>query len=107
MNRKPDIHQNVSPGFNRKIAYLEKLMVAVCEFTDGPSTDFDPSHSHEHEQITYVADGELIFRLEGEDYQLKKGDIISVPSEKEHCIKKLTSRVILIDSFSPVRNDFL
>jgi quercetin dioxygenase-like cupin family protein len=107
MKRKPDIHQNVSTGFKRTIAYLDNLMVAVCEFTDGPSSDFDPAHSHEHEQITYVADGELIFRLEGEDYHLRKGDIISVPSKKDHCIKKLTNRVILIDSFSPVRNDFL
>ena len=103
----PVLHEKVSPGFERTIAYLENLMVVVCHFTNGPSADPDPPHYHPHEQITYVAEGELIFFRGDEEMVLSKGDIVTIPSGVPHCIKTLSNRVILIDSFSPVRKDFL
>lgn len=101
------IKQSVAPGFERTLAHLNDLMVAVCEFTNGPALKPDPPHSHVHEQITYVAEGELLFFLGEESFQLKKGDVIAIPSGLKHCIQTLTEKVILIDSFSPVRQDFL
>lgn len=101
------IHEKVSPGYERRIAHLENLMVIVCDFTNGPMNSPDPPHSHPHEQITYVAEGELFF-FKGEiEHHLVKGDIITVPSGVAHCIKTISSHVSLIDSFSPVRKDFL
>jgi quercetin dioxygenase-like cupin family protein len=110
MQSKNEIHvlrEKVSPGFERTIAHLENIMVVVCDFTNGPAGDPDPPHSHPHEQITYVAEGELIFFRGDEEIVLSKGDIVIIPSGVPHCIKTLSSRVILIDSFSPVRKDFL
>lgn len=101
------IHEKVSPGYERRIAYLENLMVVVCDFTNGPMKNPDPPHSHLHEQITYVAEGELIFILDEKEHMLVKGDIISVPSGVPHCIRTISSHVKLIDSFNPVRKDFL
>lgn len=101
------INQQVSPGFNRKLAFLQNMMVTVCNFEDGPADQPDPLHSHPHEQITYVAEGEVLF-FRGEDrFHLRKGDIITIPSGVPHSIQKLSSRIILIDSFCPVREDFL
>lgn len=82
-------------------------MVVVCDFTNGPAPKPDAPHSHLHEQITYVAEGDLYFFLNGEKHKLTKGDIISVPPEVKHCIQNLSKYVRLIDSFSPVRKDFL
>jgi len=66
-----------------------------------------PPHSHEHEQISYVAEGDLLFRLGDKDHHLKNGDMIAIPSGVAHCIRTLSDNVILVDSFSPVRKDFL
>jgi len=107
INDQSIIHEKVSSGYERHIAYLENLMVVVCEFTNGPAKTPDLPHSHPHEQITYVAEGELEFFKGAEKYNLAKGDIILIPSGVPHCIRTLSRQVKLIDSFSPVREDFL
>lgn len=76
----PIIHEKVSPGYERNIAYLDNLMVIVCDFKNGPMKSPDPPHSHPHEQITYVAEGELFFFKDEKKHHLVKGNIITVPS---------------------------
>ena len=101
------IHEKVSPGYERNIAYLENLMVVVCDFTNGPMKSPDSPHSHPHEQITYVAEGELFFFKGEKENRLVKGEIITVPSGMPHCIQTISSHVRLVDSFNPIRKDFL
>ena len=103
----PIIQEKLSPDFERSIAYLDNLMVVICDFKNGPMKNPDPPHSHPHEQITYVAEGELIFYLDQKEQKMVNGDIITIPSGVPHCIKTLTNHVRLIDSFNPIRNDFL
>lgn len=101
------IHQEISPVYERTISHLENLMLVVCDFKNGPMMKPDPPHSHPHEQITYVAEGELIFLKGDEELHLKEGDIVAVPSGLPHCIKTISNHVRLVDAFSPVRKDFL
>ena len=101
------LHEKVSEGFERTVTYLENLMVVVCDFTNGPALSPDPPHSHPHEQITYVAEGELIFFKSGKGIHLSKGDVITIPSGVPHCIQTLSGYVRLIDTFSPIRKDYL
>lgn len=101
------IHEKISPDFERSIAHLENLMVVVCHFKNGPMEKADPPHSHLHEQITYIAEGELFFYKDKEEFRLKTGDLITVPSGVPHTIKTLSTYVRLIDSFNPIREDFL
>lgn len=99
--------EKVSDALERRIIHLDKLMVVVCDFTNGPARQPDPPHAHPHEQITYVAEGELFFFLDKEKHHLKQGDAFSVPSGVPHCIQTISKHVRLIDSFTPVRKDFL
>jgi quercetin dioxygenase-like cupin family protein len=99
--------EKISQFFKRRIINLENLMVVVCDFTNGPADKPDPPHSHQHEQITYVAEGDLFFFLNSEKFKLRKGDVFSVPPDVPHCIQTISNHVRLIDSFSPVREDFL
>jgi quercetin dioxygenase-like cupin family protein len=101
------IREELSPGRERSIAHLENLMVVVFDFNDGPMPEPDPPHSHPHEQITYVADGELNFFKGSDKFHLSRGDIITIPSGTSHCIQTLSKHTRLIDSFSPLRDDFL
>lgn len=99
--------EKLNSSLNRKVIHLEQLMVTVIEFTNGPMTEPDPFHSHVHEQITYVAEGSLKFFIEDREYLLNEGDVFKVKSNLKHCIQTLTEKVKLIDSFSPIRQDFL
>jgi quercetin dioxygenase-like cupin family protein len=101
------IHARISAGKERTVVHLENLMVAVWDFTDGPMKNPEPPHSHPHEQITYVAEGELFFHKGEKVFQLSKGDLITISPGVQHCIQTLTTYVRLVDSFQPVRKDFL
>jgi len=92
----------------RRFVYTKNLMSVVIDFTDGPWDAPEPPHSHPHEQTSCVVIGEIIFYCEGEEEQrLKAGDLFYVSSGKEHTIRLLTPHVRLVDSFTPVREDFL
>lgn len=99
--------EKISKTYERQLAYLDNLMVAICDFTNGPAVKPDPPHAHPHEQITYVAEGELFFFLGEEKHHLTKGDICAIPPGIPHCIQTISNHVRLIDSFSPLRKDFL
>jgi quercetin dioxygenase-like cupin family protein len=101
-------YEVVRTGLQRKIIHTPNLMTVLIDFTDGPWEAPEPPHSHPHEQTSYVAEGEIIFYCEGEeDQHLKAGDMFAVPSGKDHTIKLLTKTARLVDSFNPIREDFL
>lgn len=101
-------YENVREGLKRKIIHTDNLMNVLIDFSDGPWDEPEPPHSHRHEQTSYVASGEIIFYCEGEKEQhLKAGDMFAVPSGLNHTIRLLTKKVRLIDSFTPLREDFL
>lgn len=95
-------------GASRVILNTKDLMVVVIDFFNGPWDAPDPYHQHVHEQVTYVASGEILFLCEGEkDEKLRAGDLFSVPSNKLHTIQLLSKSARLVDSFNPVRQDLL
>jgi quercetin dioxygenase-like cupin family protein len=95
------------PGVDRRLGYTPNLMMTVIDFNNGPATQPDPLHSHPHEQITYVAEGEIVFVLGEDSARLGPGDMVVVPSGVPHAIQLLTPHARLIDSFTPIRQDFL
>jgi len=101
-------YEIVRSGLERKIIHTDNLMTVLIDFSNGPWDEPEPPHSHPHEQTSYVAKGEIIFYCEGEpDQHLKAGDMFAVPSGKKHTVKLLTKEVRLVDSFNPIREDFL
>jgi quercetin dioxygenase-like cupin family protein len=101
-----DPAQVLKPGLKRRLIHLENLMTVVVDFSE-PMSEPDPPHAHPHEQITYVAEGHLWFFVGDEKFELNRGDMICIPSGVLHTVQTLSPDVRLIDSFSPVRNDFL
>jgi len=67
--------KQIAPDVNRILIHLSNVMSAVVDFTNGPKSEPDPPHSHPHEQITYVAEGELYVFIDGMQTHLKKGDL--------------------------------
>ncbi len=98
----------LAPGLRRKLIHTENLMMVVVEFTQGPAKVPDPFHDHPHEQLSYIAEGELILFIEGVGEQkLQKGDMFAIPSGIPHTVQTLTTVVRIIDCFTPQRKEFL
>ena len=97
----------VKPGVERRLAYTNNVMIAVIDFNNGPQAEPDPPHRHVHEQVSYVAEGEILFIMDDETVKLGPGDLFTVPSDRLHTIQLLTSHARLIDCFNPIREDFI
>ncbi|HZL11753.1 MAG TPA: cupin domain-containing protein [Prolixibacteraceae bacterium] len=98
----------VREGLERRNIYTPNLMTVIVDFSDGPWAEAEPFHSHPHEQTSYVAEGEIIFYCEGEqEQQLQAGDMFAATSGKKHTIRLLSPTARLIDSFNPIRREFI
>lgn len=64
-----------------------------------------PEHSHPHEQISIVTEGEFELTLDGETDVLRSGQIAVIPPNTPHSGAARTECEI-IDVFSPVREDY-
>ncbi len=95
-------------GCERRIIHTSQLMTVLLDVENGPWASPDPYHSHPHEQTTFIAEGELLFLVEGDEPRhLRAGDLVAIPSGRPHAMQLLSARARLVDSFSPVREDFL
>jgi unsaturated pyranuronate lyase len=95
-------------GCERRIIHTSHLMTVLLDVTNGPWSSPDPYHSHPHEQTTFVAEGELLFLVEGAPPRhLSAGDLVAIPGGRPHAMQLLSDRARLVDSFNPVREDFL
>ncbi len=88
----------------RVLSYGGGLMLVQFTFDAGVAS-FE--HSHPHEQIGYVVSGEIDVIMEGaQTRRLTSGGSYFVPSNVRHYIKTFAPTV-LVDAFTPVRDDFL
>jgi len=101
------VTEEIGEKRTRYLTHSDKLMMVVIDFNDGPTTEPDPPHDHPHEQVSYVAAGEIIFVLGEEQTKLVAGDMFVVPPNVPHSVQLLTSHVRLVDTFTPLREDFL
>lgn len=99
--------EEIAKGRSRYLGHTDQLMMVVIDFHDGPSAAPDPPHSHAHEQVSYVAAGELVVFIGEESQRLQAGDIFTVPGGVPHSIQLLSAHVRLVDTFTPLRQDFL
>jgi quercetin dioxygenase-like cupin family protein len=99
--------ESIREGAERRIGHTDNLMIVVVDFYDGPTDRPDPPHSHPHEQVCYVAQGEILFVMGDQQVRLVPGDMFLVPSGEPHSIQQLTEHVRLVDCFTPIREDFL
>ncbi len=96
--------ENPGPGITRQImAYDGQLMMVKVVFEKGA---VGTMHEHYHSQATYVASGRFELTIGDEKRILTAGDGYYVaPDELHGCI--CLEAGVLIDTFSPVRADFL
>lgn len=95
---------STGPGVTREVlSDHPELMVVAFRFMDGAEGGL---HSHPHVQATYVQSGRFAFTIDGTDREVGPGDSFVIPSNAVHGCRCLEPGV-LIDSFTPRRDDFL
>ncbi|WP_299947633.1 cupin domain-containing protein [uncultured Microbulbifer sp.] len=96
--------EELGGGIKRQIlGFDESLMVVRVWFEEG---SIGYLHRHPHTQVSYVESGEFEVQVDGHKKILKAGDSFYIASNLEHGAVCKKSGV-LIDSFSPYREDFL
>ncbi|HEX8138092.1 MAG TPA: cupin domain-containing protein [Pyrinomonadaceae bacterium] len=96
--------ERIEEGIERQMIVGEKLM--VCRLRFAPHT-VTPAHDHPHEQLTLVEKGPVLFTVGDEERIAQTGDVLHFPPNSWHGATMLDEEVVLIDIFSPVREDFL
>jgi quercetin dioxygenase-like cupin family protein len=94
----------VAPGIERQMVHGETVMVCRLRLAAHVVT---PVHSHPHEQITMIERGRVRFTIDGAERIVAPGDVLHFPSNTPHGAAMLDEEVVLIDIFSPIREDFL
>ena len=94
----------IADGIERQMIWGERIM--VCRLRLDPRV-VTAVHSHPHEQVTFVARGRVEFFIDGQSRIAAAGDVLVFPPHCEHGATMLDEEVVLIDTFSPVREDFL
>jgi quercetin dioxygenase-like cupin family protein len=108
LHRATEPAEHLREGLSRRIIRTNQLMSVALDIEGGPWKEPEPFHSHPHEQTTYVASGEVLFSSEGSaPERLNAGDMMAIPSGVPHSIQLLSGSARLVDTFYPVREDFI
>jgi quercetin dioxygenase-like cupin family protein len=96
--------ERIDPLLKRQImGYDGKIMLVKVAFKAGGVGQL---HEHYHSQVTYVESGEFEMTIGDEVKIIKGGDSYYIPPHVMHgCVCKKDG--VLIDVFSPAREDFL
>ena len=91
----------------RRVLANDKNLMLV-HMTFHKKSDDPGLHAHPHEQIVYVEKGKVEFFIEGKESMiLNPGDSVYVAPSVKHGAKVLEEESVLLDVFTPGREDFL
>ncbi|MFQ6676879.1 MAG: cupin domain-containing protein [Fidelibacterota bacterium] len=94
--------EEILPGFRVKVVHSEHMTLTHWDIKAGSSL---PEHSHPHEQVTNMIEGELELIVDGESNILKPNSVVVIPSNATHSGKAITGCRV-IDVFYPTREDY-
>lgn len=103
MNSIKDIKpKQLTEGIQGFYAHGEKHTMGLVELKEGSIV---PLHSHPHEQITFILEGQLDMTIGGKLYSLTSGMYHIIHSNVPHSAIAITD-CKAIDTFSPVREEY-
>jgi len=104
MNSPRSEAEDIGDGIHRTLlGYDNKILMAKVWFDKGAVGQV---HKHHHSQVAYVIEGKFEVEVDGQKQILEAGGCFFVPSMAMHGAVCLEPG-ILLDVFSPAREDFL
>ena len=97
--------RDLGGGVSRKIlSWGGKLMMVEVTMQKGGRGEV---HTHPHEQISYIAAGSFEFTVGDEKQIVHAGDSLYVAPNLPHGTLSLEDGSVVVDIFTPIREDFL
>ncbi len=93
----------LNPKISRRLAVGKREMLGYIWLKKGAIV---PAHKHLSEQITFIMKGALKFTIDDEDFTVKSGEVLIIPSNVVHEAVALEDTEDY-DCFSPLRRDWL
>lgn len=94
--------KEIISGFRARFIHSQHVTLAFWDIDEGAVL---PEHSHFHEQISHVLEGQFELQIDGQTHIYVEGSIVVIPSHAVHGGRALTPCRIM-DVFSPVREDY-
>lgn len=94
---------NIFPGVDIFTAAGDELMISFVEMEPHAVVE---EHSHPHEQMGVLLEGEFEFHIGDEVRTLQPGDMWRIPGGVKHKAIAGDKPVKAIDIFHPVRDDY-
>ncbi len=95
--------ERLNPLLDRQFVAGERSMLARIVLRTGCIV---PMHSHRNEQITYILEGALKFKLDDKEIVVRTGEVLVIPSNVPHSAEALEDTIDL-DVFCPPREDWI
>ena len=95
--------EKVTEMISRKFVTGHREMLAQVYLKRGAVV---PMHAHESEQLSYVLQGALKFRVGDEEIIVREGEVLHIPANARHQAEALDD-TFQLDIYSPPREDWL
>lgn len=94
--------KEIVPGYEARFIHTANMTFSYLDVKAGAALK---EHSHPHEQVAHVLEGEFELTLDGEPLRFGPGTVIVIPSHVKHAGLAITD-CKLLDVFYPVRDDY-
>ena len=93
----------ISPGVRVRTPYLQNRMLSYLEMDEDSVV---PLHKHPHEQGGVLLRGRLELTIGDEVRVVEPGSLFLIPANVPHKARPVGGPVVVLDVFSPVREDY-
>lgn len=93
----------ILPGCRTRIPYGQNLMLSYLEMDEGAEV---PLHSHPHEQGGILLSGRMELTIGDETRVCEAGSLFIIPPNVKHRAVAVGGKAVVLDVFSPVREDY-
>lgn len=104
ISREECSKHNIFPGVDIFTAAGEGMMLSLVEFESHAVVE---THSHPHEQMGLLLEGEFTFTIGDEQHVVQPGQMWRIPGGVPHKAVAGAAPVKALDVFCPVREDYL
>lgn len=94
--------REIISGYNAKFIHSENVTLAYWEIDKDALL---PEHSHPHEQVATMLEGQFELTMNDETKILEPGTVAIIPSNVKHSGKAITDCKIM-DVFYPIREEY-
>jgi quercetin dioxygenase-like cupin family protein len=94
--------REMMPGFRAKFIHTDRVTIAFWQIAAGTVL---PEHSHPHEQIATMLEGQFELTVGGDTQVLEAGQVAVIPGDTLHSGRAITNCRIQ-DVFQPPRDEY-